>query len=397
MKVGLAAAQNNNISPNIKEIIFSARVKKIILDDKTYPELFKEFGEWNSLGLIFFEDVKNPNPNFEKQNFALPIFPNMKHFPLENEIVFIIKAASNKIQDNSYNTSYYYFTPINIWNSIHHNAIPDNIFNGQDNKDYEKIESGNVRRIKDGSSEINLGYNTKEKTNIRPLLPFPGDLIYEGRWGNSIRFSSTYRKFNNWSDSGEEGDPIIILRNGQFEENKDPWIPIIEDINQDKSSIYITSFQKIPIKISSKSYNSYNKGPILVKEYNKPQIIIKSGRLVFDSYEDHLLLSSKKSININAVESVNIDTPQTIIQSDKILLGDKGATEPLLLGNKAVKLLQELFSGLTELCNSLNSVGSITPYTPNVGVITSATKMTSTLSKLNAELTNIKSKNNYTI
>jgi hypothetical protein len=32
---------------------------------------------------------------------------------------------------------------------------------------------------------------------------------------------------------------------------------LVEDINNDDSSIYITSTQKIPLKASSTSYNSY--------------------------------------------------------------------------------------------------------------------------------------------
>ena len=36
------------------------RVLAVILDDKTYPELFKKYGEWASIGGIVWEYVKNP-------------------------------------------------------------------------------------------------------------------------------------------------------------------------------------------------------------------------------------------------------------------------------------------------------------------------------------------------
>ena len=35
-----------------------------------------------------------------------------------------------------------------------------------------------------------------EKSNIHPLLPFAGDIIHQGRWGNSIRFGSTAKSAN---------------------------------------------------------------------------------------------------------------------------------------------------------------------------------------------------------
>jgi hypothetical protein len=38
----------------------------------------------------------------------------------------------------------------------------------------------------DQSTEIFLGTTFKERSNIHPLLPFEGDVIQEGRWGNSI-------------------------------------------------------------------------------------------------------------------------------------------------------------------------------------------------------------------
>ena len=71
------------------------------------------------------------------------------------------------------------------------------------------------------------------------LLAFAGDIIVEGRWGNSIRFGSTAKTdniiyTNNWSNTGDNGDPITILRNGQPIDSPDNgFTPIIEDINKD--------------------------------------------------------------------------------------------------------------------------------------------------------------------
>ena len=49
--------------------------------------------------------------------------------------------------------------------------------------------------------------------NTKNMLPFEGDMILEGRFGNSIRFgSSTPKGKNNWSENDSEGDPITILR-----------------------------------------------------------------------------------------------------------------------------------------------------------------------------------------
>ena len=109
---------------------------------------------------------------------------------------------------------FYYFQPVNVWGSTHHNAIPDPIYSNSipesQTQDYEQTSVGNVRRVTDGGTEIDLGKDFKEKLSIRNLQPYAGDLIYQGRWGQSLRFSSTLKEAlipNPWSNSGEDGDP----------------------------------------------------------------------------------------------------------------------------------------------------------------------------------------------
>ena len=55
-----------------------------------------------------------------------------------------------------------------------------------------------------------------------------------------------------------------------------------------------------------------------------------------------LHLNSIKSINLNALDSVNIDCNTVIVQSGKLYLGSKNATEPLLLGNSTISTLNNL-------------------------------------------------------
>lgn len=408
-KVGLNSQEYNKSTPSTGEgLISSVRVKKIILDNKTYPTLFNEFGEWGSIGLVFFEPVQVPyeDKDFEsnKGNHAYPLFPNYKNYPLENEIIYIISLPSTDIQSNTTAYKNYYFTPVNIWNSIHHNAIPDNIYNQllpeQQKKDYQQTSDGNVRKVADGGTEIRLGNTFQEKINIKSLQPFEGDVIYEGRWGNSIRFSSTIKNSplsNPWSVVGESGDPLIIIRNGQKEDNIDSWIPTTEDINSDKANIYLTSNQLIPINVVRSEYKSYSNPPIKPKDYNNPQIILSSGRLVFNASKDSILLSANKSINLNS-EYVNFDAQRgMIVASPKIYLGDKKASEPLLLGNKTIDLLKQILVSLKGLSAVLPTVGTTQPNTPNVKVAEASAKLNETLTQLIPQLSNLKSKQNFTL
>jgi hypothetical protein len=382
--------------------IFAARVKFCILDNKTRPDLFKKSGEWSSIGAIYFDSIITPNsnPNFSKNNFAFPLFPNNKTFPLENEIVYIISLPNNNLQKNVNDISYYYFQPINIWNSNHHNAIPDPIFGKSlpesQRRDYQQTEAGTVRRVTDKGTEIDLGNTFKEKLNIKSIQPFEGDVIYEGRWGQSFRFGSTVNNsavLNPWSTTGENGSPILILRNGQYSDGKDPWIPQVEDINKDISPIYATSTQNIPIQVSSKNYNSYNNAPTSPDRFAGEQIILNSGRLLFNTKTDSILFSSKKTINLNSVEGVNVDSPRFVVNSKNIFLGDKNATEPVILGNTFLNDLRQLLNQLITLSTALQSpIGTPGPSAPNLIIAGPAQAMVTNAQNMLNRINNYKSK-----
>ena len=41
--------------------VFSGRVMAVMLDDQTNAQAFKDFGEWSSIGCIFFDKLNKPN------------------------------------------------------------------------------------------------------------------------------------------------------------------------------------------------------------------------------------------------------------------------------------------------------------------------------------------------
>jgi hypothetical protein len=340
------------------------RIISIVLDE-THPR-FKELGEWNGLGTIEYTLVDQPVPINQSYPTAKPYDPSVRNFPLINEIVLISSFPNTDIGEFSSSKIAYYVSIVGIWNHPHHNAFPQNsnILPPSQQKDYIQTEAGSVRRVTDQSTEIFLGRTFVERGNIHPLLPFEGDRILEGRWGNSIRLGSTVKNTpNTWSSTGENGDPITIIRNGQGNQTDEGWIPTIEDINNDDTSIYFTSTQKIPLKASSTSYSSYSSNtPTTPNEYAGRQLILNSGRLVFNTTEDHLLLSSIKTVNINALNGFNVDSPQSVIQSNSVLLGGINAVEPVLKGDTTINILVDLVNQLQALAIALQSV------TPQAGL-----------------------------
>ena len=234
-------SSKSKTNSNSKGDIFPARVKDILLSNE--QPFFKETNGWGDIGIIKFKPLyKTIDIDSVITLTARPLFNNIQSLPLKEELVLIISAPSSDLNDNPNASEFYYFPySLNIWNNNHNNAMPDVV-----TYDFKK-------------EDLKLGNHFSEIEGIKKLLNEEGDVIIEGRFGNSIRFSSTGDSKNPWSSEGDKGKPITIFRNGQSNDpTSSPWTPIYEDINNDDSSIYMTSGQEIPLELSCKNLQSFN-------------------------------------------------------------------------------------------------------------------------------------------
>ena len=350
----------SQLMSKVKGGIQVGRGTDIILNDK-YPE-FDKYGGPNGIGTIFYE-----LNNFigGENGIAKPFFPQLSAYPLVNEMVLIFKLPNSNIGRNTAEESYYYINMISLWNHPHHNAYPNpvtsNTLPESQQRDYKQTSGGSVRRVTDEetgidlNSDINLSQATfQERNNIHPLLPFAGDIIHQGRWGNSLRFGSTAAttdtQLNSWSSTGDNGDPITILRNGQpLNSSDEGWKHITEEINPDLSSIYLTSYQSIGLKPSSENYRSFKTLPSSISSFTNPQIILNSDRVIINAKTDSVLLSAQKSVSLSTNESVNINTKTLSIDAGRINLGSKDAPESVVRGDT-------LYFQLNGICDALTSM-----------------------------------------
>ena len=391
----------------LKGQMVAARVIDIVLDEK-HPK-FDNVGQWNGIGAIFYEFL-NQSGTGNVQNFALPYDSQIKTYPLVNEIVLLFSLPNQQMGQNTANQSYFYLKPLGVWNHPHHDAYPnltENNNNQQQNTDYQSTENGSVRRVTDGSTDINLNspvnpsQNTfVEKTDIHPLMPYMGDSLLEGRHGQSLRFGSTAKSQseinNNWSTAGTNGDPITILRNGQPTKVSDRgWIPIVENISQDLSSVYLTSYQKIPFSIANENFVSYTTPPTLPAQYTNPQVIINSDRVVINAKNDSVLISGQNSVGISSNGSVNVESTSEINIASKLTrLGNKSANQSVLRGDETVAYLKILITELQNIAEALKVVQDWPggAPTPNPVVLTAANSALQVFENVYNEIDSIKSK-----
>ena len=353
-----------------------ARVTDIILDEN-HPQ----YSSWNDIGTILFEYIDDTFTT--GQTKASPIFPQFKSYPLINEVIFTISIPNNLDYDTkTVSLKYFYFNPIGIWNNPHNNALPNSLpfsefyQNLQNKSTYNQNvidpeERGEQNEpIVHLNSQKNSSQNTfVEKSNIYPLMPFMGDNIIEGRYGQSIRLGHTAKsdssKKNNWSENGENGDPIMILRNGQSPKvNEAGWVPTTENIKDDLSSIYLTSTQKLPFSLTNENFVSYTTPPELPSNYISPQIILNSDRVVINAKIDSVLISGNKSVGISSNRSINLEAKEVYMHSTDIKLGDKNATQPVLKGDIAVEYLKVIIQEIANLSTALKTIQIYTG--PNV-------------------------------
>ena len=418
IKFGPAGTYQNTFSSNPSSIanlgrggikITPIRVLDIILDN-SHPR-FKEYGEWNSIGTIFYEEAYYGSSAISGDSIsntvAIPFLPNIKQYPLINELTYVIFLPGANLTENPNSSVAYYFPPSNIWNSQHHNAVPvsPNLTPAED-RDYVSTTLGSYRRVEDSSTDIFLGGTFEEKTNIHPLLPYEGDIIYEGRWGNSIRLGSTVKNSfipNKWSLTGNNGDPITILRNGQTNYPSDPWIPETEDINKDLSSIYLTSTQQLPIFPASVNNSSFSKStpPTNVGQYEGNQIVLNSGRLVFNAKSDSILALANKSIQLSCGETLGVDAKQISLTANKVYLGSSEGIEgskiqSVVLGEN----LNSVLANIATFLQTLNIAFKTATYTTDTPIgpaqvpITSLQAIATDAETLSNDITNIVSSKN---
>jgi len=247
---------------------YIGRVKSIVLNqfvnNKRQPN--PDYKSAADIGKIRFDRLYSSNVasiNGFENDFAYPMFSFIKQYPVVNEIVAIFYGPSDGLNDNKDSQKLFYMPAYALWNAINHNAMPNPL-------EYSSFLSSFITQPEyQGSTtaapEMPKGYTFTESPGIRSLTPFEGDSIIESRYGQSIRFGSTvtdFKGFNPWSDTGQNGSPITIIRNGQgrLTDPLDPFSTTVEDINSDAASIYLTTSQRIVIDDLNKfPLNTYGK------------------------------------------------------------------------------------------------------------------------------------------
>ena len=315
------------------------RVLDIILDEN-HPE-YEEKGGAKSINGIFFRYQNSITSQDTSNNlkFAYQGTGQIKTVPIIGEIVEVVSNPTSNKTQLAQTKTLYYSKIINIWNNPNCNPYID-VYSNQ-------------------TLDISRNGEFTEESTINPIRSAVGDLQIEGRQGQSIRFTGAKGSANYFIDDLNKGKPVILVSNGQIQ-TEEGFTTISEDVNEDASSLYFLSDHKVLLKQASDRRKSYDKAPIETDQFKGNQVILNSGRLVFNAKTNDILLSSRESIGLNSKESINLDADKYIcFDSPKILLGEKARTspesnkEPVLLGNQTELLIETLLNMLNDMSSDM--------------------------------------------
>ena len=161
-----------------------------------------------------------------------------------------------------------------------------------------------------------------------------GDLVLEGRQGNSIRIGS------------RSHFPHIFISNGRFQMEG-------RETLDDDTLIAITSMGTLnehflkPYIPSSNVDNNERK--ILYNDSSGAQIFIRSNKITFDSRAEPITFTSNNKIVLGSNTDVEIHTKEsTLINSKNIYIGNDASKkdEPIVLGNELVTALEKIIDNI---------------------------------------------------
>ncbi len=319
-------------------------------------------------------------------------------YPLVNETVIV----------GRYFKTLYYTRKLNILNGFINNSadFSKERTAGPNNKNVEKRTNPNEKlKPYQGPESVlismeyagnddkgALGRYFLANKNVRSIKKYEGDTVLESRFGQSIRFSAYDSNRNNDTGAKEYkdyynevknpytnkpaggGNPMILIRNRQRPIKNTPTEAnpggfVTEDVNNDGSSIHITSGLTQSPFIPTVKKKIFEEGNEEIKQFSPTgcslfkypkltgdQIVVNSDRLIFSSKAGETFHFSKKRYAVTTDDEFTVDADnqivitsntKTVLNSPVIYLGEYDQTnEPAVLG-------QRLVDWLYDLCNWL--------------------------------------------
>ncbi len=238
-------------------------------------------------------DITQQNQPLSDANIFYPLDSNTLQVPVQGE----------EILGCEFGGKYYYMSKLNKSNT----ATNDSNFG---------VSALNVGDPYE-EFEFDYGRYFNPPSRVKKLLMREGDTIIQGRFGNSIRLGSNQQQSGSLDKRDLTESPNVKIIAGGFTNGPIYNESLVSDISseiiqEEKSSIYLTTDEYVPYEDVGITSTFDNNGT-----YFKPQVIIQSDRIVFNSKGDDggIGIYSRDNVEIKSADKVEIDSPTIDIGS----------------------------------------------------------------------------------
>tara|TARA_R100000008_G_scaffold48996_1_gene29194 strand:+ start:318 stop:1775 length:1458 start_codon:yes stop_codon:yes gene_type:complete len=365
----------------------------------------------------FKEQILNTEASSDAGHTYWPLLRGITDIPVKGEQVLLTTIAGKN----------YYLGPLNTNNRPDYNK--DKAFNSKAGGIAGILEDPlpkSANWIKNDQARLQKPISQLDKThdyygvknraiNVRETY---GDVVIEGRHGNSIRLGSRTDKPHIYISNGRVptspveslGDASLIAMTtfGRIGEHFSSF----KDVDEQQGSVQHIGFQLgsdmtlagvpeqrpryrtmgrlmdlLEIVNTTDRAGKSIEGGLMFGIYQDPNMLINSDRIVINSDTDNVVISSRKNLHMGASENLSISTEDdVVIESRNIFLGkeayirhnrtrtedkSKMTEEPMVLGHQLTLLLEELITCLSYM-SYINPTGApslihgATPSTPSV-------------------------------
>ncbi len=363
-------------------------VPGVVVESITHPDVINSYNEISNVNSIIAaphitdsKTVKKRKGQLSDSNRYFPLLRGIFEVPAKGDPVLLCTIAGKQ----------YYLGPLNTDN--HPNWNKDNLYQTERAVGKNKNILKNNERLSRGES---LNFKKKdyhrlakkpqsdldESTSINEVH---GDIMLEGRHGNSIRIGS--RNVNpyifisndrggqyNIQETLADGSLISITNRGTLAQHFGSYKKIISEkpqggnnegfLEREIEEVFgftlasdtIESPNRLLGKLVS-SVNGNQDAKQLVYDYGvnekENQLFMQSDRITLNSKRDDIYLSSIKDIHIGTGRHLTISTNKDlVVESERTFLGNpnvEGAEmEPMVLGNVLLEVLQDILGLLKE-------------------------------------------------
>ena len=265
---------------------------------------------------------------------AYPFYQSFKTMPVIGEVILILPGPKPGGRQRGPSGDYY-FPALNIWNHPQSGIVSDD------------------------NLKLTADRDWTETSDTNPLLPYAGDVILEGRKGQSIRLSENLSR-TPWANPNKSHQSTMTLVSG-IANTGYPEQFVVEDINKDASSIYLLQDQNIDLKAPHEwkrgevsSYGTLTP-PLASNDYTGSQILLNSDRLYLNARKEHILLSAQQHVGLLGFQ-VHLDAVNTINLAAPTVLLTAAARNLAVKGDQLITELENLYSRLTSLTQTLSDV-----------------------------------------